>query len=274
MQYKQDEIEYIINNGVVIEWSGDAPFKKPTWDGEKIIEGWNEQDDQTAAANDIELMPTLSAQICDELGVEYGRDIDIQIDQIEAFKPTEKQYNLLGQSTSKEYYYQDKCVCRIEYERVFEDLEHEGFTSNEFVGIKRRLIFYKDENREYFKVKEQITKRFNLVPTLVKENILVTNVVWSSADRESLLRTERYKSEQVLKSFNPILYKVFIEIFGDLYMNYKETGDNTAIVSAIQSSLLVLLDSEVKDDDKEVIFGEMETYPELTIRELIIMALP
>lgn len=226
----------------------------------------------------IDNMPTLASVYASEIGHGFSRDIDVQIDQVEVFKPKEKVYHLLGYPLYKEYYKDDVCVCRLEYSKIFEDRTHEDITKNEFVGTKTKFIFYKDESRELFVTKEKITKYFSLVPTTtLNENNEVIDVVWSSADREGLLRQERYKSEQVMKAFNPNLYALFIMLWQDLYMTYKETGRNTELIQAISTHTLPKLDEQVLDEDKAVVFSGMginPPYPSLTIRELIISALP
>ncbi len=277
--YTQDDITYKIDNGVVKGWYGTSPFKKPVYENGVIVEGWTAEDqslqDEKDAQEALNAIPSLAAIYCDQLGISYGREIDIPIDHIEAFRPTEKVYHLLGYPIYKEYYFNDVCVCRLEYEKLYEERTHLGFSSNEFVGTKTRFVFYKDENRNQFAVKEKITKRFSLVPTVINDELSnPIDVIWSGADREGLMRSQRYKSEQVMKAFNPNLYQLFISIWESLYTTYKETGKNDDLIDSVSNYILPVLDTEVQDDDKLVIFGEMETYPSLTIRQLIIMALP
>jgi hypothetical protein len=223
----------------------------------------------------IDDLPTLAMLFASEIGIFPDRSIDLQIDQIEIFKPNEKVYHLLGNPLFKEYYKDQDCVCRLEYIKKYQDLTHEGITKTEFIGTCTKFIFYKDEARLIFDEKTKITKSFSLVPTNITDQAnQVVDVLWYSADRGALLRNERYKSEQVMKSFNPALYDLFIGLFGDFYLKYKDTGINTDILNAVLNATHEALDGQVMDDDKAVIFGQQETYPPLTVRGLIIIALP
>lgn len=222
----------------------------------------------------IEIAPLLIEVYAKEIGAVYPRAVDIPIDLLEIFEPREKVYHLLGYPLFKEYYKDDVLVCRLEYERMFADLTHKGITKNEFIGTCTRFVFFKDVDGEHFETKEKVTKRFDLKPTeITDDNDLLIDVIWSSADREQVKRTQRYKSEQVMKSFNPDLYYLFIGLFGEKYSLYKETGIKDELIQDVQKYQLAKLDEQVMDEDKAVVFGPMETYPSLTIRQLIIQAL-
>lgn len=268
-----------VNGQLVSNWElvplYEGSFIKPMWNGIDYYEAATSEEIELFNQTQIDKSPTLVALYASEIGYSVNREIDIQIDQLEIFTPKEKVYHLLGYPLFKEYFKDDVCVCRLEYQKVYEDKTHEGITKNEFVGTKTVFKFYKDEAKQHFITKEKQTKTFALVPTTIHdENDNVIDVLWSSADREGLLRAERYKSEQVMKSFNPKLYQLFAALWNDLYMIYKETGENTELINSIQSHPLPKLDEEVEDDDKAIVFGQMEVYPPLTIRQLIINALP
>ena len=49
MEYTQDGITYKIKGGGVKGWKGSSPFKKPLWDGTKVVEGWTTEDDALQA---------------------------------------------------------------------------------------------------------------------------------------------------------------------------------------------------------------------------------
>ena len=52
MKYTQDGIEYKIKESKIKGWKGTPPFKKPLWDGIKVVEGWTADDDAAQAAQD------------------------------------------------------------------------------------------------------------------------------------------------------------------------------------------------------------------------------
>ena len=54
MKYTQDEIVYKIESGILKEWEGVSLFKKPTWNGTTIVEGWTQEDSYKQTENDRE----------------------------------------------------------------------------------------------------------------------------------------------------------------------------------------------------------------------------
>lgn len=233
--------------------------------------------------NHVQYQVTLAAKIARSYGIGNERDIDISIDKCEFFKPKEKVYNLKGEPVRKDYVYFDEndqeiLICSIFYSKTFNDVTTGAFTSNEFVGGKATFRFYVTEDQTVFKDKVVESLPFQLVPSEVKdENDVVTGYVYSSVKREEVLRGERYKSEQLMKTFNPPLYNMFTQVFNTEYVFYKETGDKSQLVAALIAcvipSIRAELDRQVHDDDKKVIFGDIDPLPSLTVQEMIIGSL-
>ncbi len=48
MNHIQDNITYTIEDDLLKGWIGASPFKKPFWDGSKIIESWSSEDEEQA----------------------------------------------------------------------------------------------------------------------------------------------------------------------------------------------------------------------------------
>ena len=75
MIYKQDGIDYKIENDVLKGWFGTSPFTKPTWNGSSIVEGWT-QADQDALDEVIEEVTFLTETIAQlEKGDELAKEI-------------------------------------------------------------------------------------------------------------------------------------------------------------------------------------------------------
>lgn len=45
MIHEQDNIKYTIEDNLLKGFIGESPFKKPIWNGEAIVEGWNSEDE-------------------------------------------------------------------------------------------------------------------------------------------------------------------------------------------------------------------------------------
>ena len=52
MKITQDGIDYKVVNGIVKGWIKTSPFKKPFYDGNKIVEGWSEEDEEIKLENE------------------------------------------------------------------------------------------------------------------------------------------------------------------------------------------------------------------------------
>ena len=257
-------------------------FLKPKFS--TVSNQWIESATQEEIEQYEESLPTLASEYANQNNfTHFDRDIDVPIDILEFFKSKEKVYNLKGEPVIKSYVYLDNTpICDIIYEKQFENKVEEGFTKNEFVSSNTIFRFYKKADKSLFKDKVIHSLPFNLVPTVIRdENNNVTDVLWSSVKREEVLRNERYKSEEVMKTFNPMLYKLFTQVFGDAWQRYKETGDKTQLVLELNNAPHVLiatgvyldekLQEQVSDEDK-IVLGLLPT-DSLTILELILDSL-
>lgn len=224
---------------------------------------------------------TLVSKIAKENGLQFYRDIDVPLDKCEFFKPKEKVYNLAGEPQFKDYIHinslgEEILVCRIEYHKIYEDIEKNTIINeSEFVGGKTIFKFYIDSTR--YKTKEVESLPFNLTSTEILSGETVIGYLYSSVKREEILKNERYKSEQLMKTFNPPLYKMFTQVFNNEYSYYKETGVKDDLVNSLLNCEIPeinnKLNEQVTDEDKRSIFGDINPLPSLTILEMILNSL-
>lgn len=240
------------------------PNADENFDETDIINAYNNHDYE----NYNETLASVEAK---KIGyINFGRDIDVQIDQVEVFMPKEKQYNLKGEPTLKSYVKKEEeietPICDLIYEKIKEEITdtETGIVKTEFVKAKTTFKFYTKEDKSKFKTKVVESLPFTLTRTPIKDaqgNIV--DIIYSSVKREGVLRDERYKSEQMLKSFNPNLYNLMTNILGNEWNRYKETGDKTNLLNGLNNPPSVevypgvtfsdVLNSEVNEDDKIVL---------------------
>lgn len=226
--------------------------------------------------------PTIAKQALLDHDIKWeGRDIDILLDTYEFFKAQEKQYSLKGEPLYKDYTYrvngEDKLACRISYHRQYEDKTLLGVTKNEFIGTYSRFTFYRD-GCNYHEEKILDTLNFELASTVIweKDSLgnnteVVKDVLWANSKRNEILYDARHNADQKMAVFNPALYYLLTRLITEPYTRYKETGDKSDLVFALENSNIPALQSEVADDDK-IALGIPLEYP-MTVLQLILNAL-
>lgn len=226
--------------------------------------------------------PTIARSVLLENGINFlGRDVDILLDTYEFFKAKEKQYSLKGDPLYKDYVYVkngvEVLVCRISYHKVYEDKTLMGITKNEFIGTYSRFTFYREGNN-YTDDKIIDTLNFELAPTVIwvkdaqgNNTEQVLDVLWANSKRNEVLYDARHKADQKMAVFNPALYYLLTRLITEPYTRYKETGDKSDLVFALENSNIPQLQGEVSDDDKEAL-GIPLNYS-LTVLQLILNAL-
>lgn len=261
-------------------------FLKPKFN--PLTKVWYESASQAELDELDNNLPTLASVISLAHGFShFDRDIDIPIDILEFFAPKEKIYNLKGEPVIKSYIHVDEHgetipVCDILYQKQYEDVTYQGITKNEFKNAKTVFRFYTKKDKSKYKDKVVQSLPFTIVPTAINDtNGNIVDVMWSSVKREEVLRSERYKAEEVMKTFNPRLYQLFTMIFGDAWQRYKEVGDKAQLVSELNNAPHVpiapgvyldeKLQEQVADEDKAVL--GLPSQANLTILQLILGSL-
>lgn len=242
---------------------------------------WYESADDDVIENYFDNQKLLVEKYLIENNVYYnGRGIDIQLDFYEFFKGKEKKYTLKGNPLSKDYVYikdnVEILVCRISYNKKIEPINYQGFIKNEFIGLFSKYEFFRENGKSEIKIID--TLDFDLIPTIIYKKDSnqnnteeIEDVLWSSVKREEILREERYKADEKMKTFNPALYYMLTKVFSDSYNHYLQSGDSIDLKNELQNAPIPKLQEQVSDED-ELALGLPTSY-QITILNLILNAL-
>jgi len=192
-------------------------------------------------------------------GVQLDTLVDKDFSQLDWLSQQEAIYNEKGEKVSKSYFYQDKEAIRITYHKIFED--YKGI-KNVFIGFFKQ-VHWIDWAGNIASSKKMQPYYFHLEPVTLGDG-KETVVNYSSSKMRSVMKKERYNSDDYLQSKNPFLYTLIYTNYKEAYEMYLSTGNKIQLVDAINS------------EDKEEINAVLNSTvfeSEATIKDLIISTL-
>lgn len=220
---------------------------------------------------------TLLAKICDENSYPYLDETQIEFDKCGFLTPCEAKYGLKGVKLRKDYKKDNQIVVSQIYELLTETKSHAGFTINNVpVSLIKKIRFYITDS--YYKEKTVETLTFDVHASEAKnQNGDIVAVTFNSMKLEKYMKENRHEADVLLKSFNSTLYSWLYSAYGSIYTKYLDTGVSTELVSAFENETnptnLFILNKIVEEQDLAVLLGPMPVYPQITVKELIIMNL-
>lgn len=249
-----------------------APFVESETD----LFGYSEASEQEIESY-FHKKPTLLAVLAGENNYLFIDELQIEYDKCGFLSPGESKYGLKGEKKYKNYYNNGVLVVSQVYETIYENKTHEGFTvQNIPIRTIKKIRFYKNET--VYKEKLVETLNFDVYPseTLNQQGQIVA-VSFNSMKLEKFLKENRYEADSLMKSFNATLYNWLYAAYGALYTSYLQTGNSAPLVNAFNAETnptnLFILNKLVEERELRVLLGEMEQYPQITVKELIIMNL-
>jgi len=252
---------------------------RPAFD--KVTSTWIETITQEAIDSNKPPEITILETLCILNGIPVQKATEIQYDNLSFLKPKEAVYGLKGEKIYKDYVFVEEdlsetLVVRQLYNTVIEEKTHEGITVDVITGLKKTIQFFKRE--ESPEEKFMYTLDFNVFPISTKNPVTGEDIVlYSSSKLEEFLENRRYKADNMLKSFNPNLYNWLYSAYGDLYLGYLKTGNSLNLISAFDNETdptnLSILNKIVEEQFLVILFGVMDVYPEISVKDLIVMNL-
>lgn len=220
---------------------------------------------------------TILATICESNNYPYLDEMQIEYDKCGFLTPKEARYGLKGIKLNKDYFFENILVVSQVYETQYENKTHLNFTiENVPVKTIKKIRFYIDEN--HYKEKIVETLNFDVQPSEAKDqsgNIVA--VTFNSMKLEKYLKQNRQEADVLMKSFNPILYNWLYSAYGSIYTAYLDTGSSSNLKQAFENETnptnLFILNKVVEESDLAILLGPMEAYPQITVKQLILMNL-
>jgi hypothetical protein len=270
--YERETDTYINPQNGEVENLPSAPFAE----SEIALFGYSEASEQEISYY-FSKKPTLLAILAGENSYPFMDELQIEYDKCGFLSPGESKYGLKGEKKYKNYYNNNVLVVSQIYETIYETKTHEGFTVQDVpVGTIKKIRFYK--NATIYKEKLIETLNFDVYPSeALDEQGQIVDVSFNSMKLEKFLKENRYEADSLMKSFNSTLYNWLYSSYGGLYTAYLQTGNSTPLKLAFQNETnptnLFILGKLVEEKDLKVLLGEMVQYPQVTVKDLIIMNL-
>lgn len=223
---------------------------------------------------------TILETLCIEHGIPFTKGTEIQYDTLSFLKPKEAVYGLKGAKLYKDYVYLkegvETLVIRQVYSEIVEEKRDGDLSTEVITGLNKTILFYKETQSPI--EKKMSTLDFNVFPVVTQTPVTGDPLLlYSSSKLEQYLETQRYKADSMLKSFNPNLYNWLYLAYGDLYQGYLKTGNSSplkeAFINETDSLNTGILNKVVEEQFLVLLLGQMETYPQLKVRDLIEMNL-
>lgn len=271
--------EYTVLPHTEVVYNFESGFKKPIFD--EVNQVWIE------GATPEELIPvpveedTILSTLCRKYNIPFLLDTEIQFDNLSFLTAKEAVYGLKGTKLYKDYVYlnengEEITVIRQQYNVLSEERRLDGLSTQAIVGLNKVILFYKPTQSPKEKVMK--TLDFSVFPITTLNPVTGDPMlIYSSSKLEEFLEGQRYKADNMLKSFNPNLYNWLYFAYGDLYQEYLKTGNSSRLIKAFNTEAdqfnISILDKVVEEQFLVMLLGDLPEYPVLKVKELIIMNL-